>query len=559
MEESAVNWSNKLGLAAGLFSLLLAAPAARAQEASLKPVGIVSLASFNENLADVAYITRAAGMPDYGDTARFLVGAMSAGIDKARPIGMYFVPKQQEFHAVAFVPLDTNGLSTIFKVHKDQLGEPKDLGGGLYQVGRARTVFIKEQGGWGFVAEKQDFLTDLPQDPAAILGDLPAKYNIAAKLLVQNIPAEMRRMVIDQIKVGMERFLDSPAARQGSIDRQQAQQISAMYIQQIDRLLTESEELRLALAIDEPGKQIVLDIGAAAKEGTSLAKAMALQTEAKTNFAKFAQPGASVTMNMANKTGPEDIKQVKATIAAARVQWAKQIDDSPDIPGDKRDGLNSVLTQLFDLVEKTVESGRTDFAGALLLRPKAVSFTSSAYVADGAAFEQILTKLADLTKDLNNGPQFQLNAGKLGDLRLHRLKAAIPHGNAEAREVLGDSLDVVFAVGPTSVLVAGGKDADGLLRQVVTQNAQVHDQPTRPLEFVISLIPILQFSQSVKDNPIVKGILAGLEQSANDKIMITNDPGTRTSLTRVEVQEGVIKAIGEGAKAVGAGRRQPNF
>lgn len=554
-----MNWSNKLGLAAGLLSLLLVAPRARAQEVALKPIGIVSLASVNENLADVAYITRAAGMPDYGDTARFLVGAMSAGIDKARPIGMYFVPKGSEFHAVAFVPLEANGLSTIFKVHKDQLGEPKDLGGGLFEVGRGRTVFIKEQGGWGFVAEKRDFLTDLPLDPAAILGDLPTKYNVAAKLLVQNIPAEMRRMVIDQIKVGMERFLDSSAARQGNIDRQQAQQISAMYIQQIDRLLTESEELRVALAIEEPGKHIILDIGAAAKEGTSLAKSMALQTEVKTNFAKSTQPGTSLTMNMANKAGPEEIKQVKATIAAARVQWAKQIDDSPDIPADKRESIKGVLTQLFDLVEKTVETGRTDFAGALLLRPKAVSFTTSAYVADGAAFEKILTRLADLTKDLNNGPQFQLNAGKQGDLRLHRLKAAIPHGNPEAREVFGDTLDVVFAVGPTTVLVAGGKDADALLGQVVSQNANVHDQPARPLEVVISLIPILQFSQSVKDNPMIKGILAGLEQSGSDKILVTNDSGARTSLTRVEVQEGVIKAIGAGAKAAGAGRRQPNF
>ena len=168
----------KLSLALAVALALVAAPRAAAVAQTLKPVAVVSIASVQENLADVAYVTRAAGMPDYGDTARFLVSAMASGIDKGRPIGMYFLPKEREFHAVAFVPLDKDGLNTILKVHKDQLGDPKDVGDGIVEVGRGRTVFIKEQGGWGFVAEQKEFLAALPQDPAAVLGDLPQKYNV---------------------------------------------------------------------------------------------------------------------------------------------------------------------------------------------------------------------------------------------------------------------------------------------------------------------------------------------------------------------------------------------
>src|SRR6476469_9377824 len=107
---------------------------------------------------------------------------MPSGIDKERPIGLYFVPKNGEFHTVAFVPMDKDGLSTILKLHRDQLGEAKDAGDSVGQVGRLRTVFIKDQAGWAFVAENKQHLVDLPQDPASLLGDLPKSYNFAAKL-----------------------------------------------------------------------------------------------------------------------------------------------------------------------------------------------------------------------------------------------------------------------------------------------------------------------------------------------------------------------------------------
>ena len=106
-----------------------------------------------------------AGMPDYGDTAKFFAGRLTAGIDKERPIGMYVVPQAGEFHGIAFIPLEANGLTTILKVHKEQLGEPKDAGNGILEIGNSKTVFVKEQGGWAFVAEGKEYLTGLPQDP----------------------------------------------------------------------------------------------------------------------------------------------------------------------------------------------------------------------------------------------------------------------------------------------------------------------------------------------------------------------------------------------------------
>jgi hypothetical protein len=124
----------------------LVAPAASALAQELKPVAIVSIASVEETLADIGYITTLAGMEDAGKTARLFGSALTAGMDKKRPAGLYVVPKDGDFHAIAFIPV--NDLKQLLEIHKEYLGEPRDAGGGILEVGTDRSAFIKEQGGY---------------------------------------------------------------------------------------------------------------------------------------------------------------------------------------------------------------------------------------------------------------------------------------------------------------------------------------------------------------------------------------------------------------------------
>src|SRR5207247_912668 len=123
----------------------------------------------------------------------------------------------------------------------------------------------------------------------------------------------------------------------------------------------------IGLSIDENAKRTTLDIGFSAKEGTSLAKQMALQTNLTTNFAGFLLPDASVTFGFLSKASQEDVEQLKPALTAARQQWSKQIDDSPDIAPDKREAVKAIAGQFFDVLEKTVATGTMDGSGSLLL------------------------------------------------------------------------------------------------------------------------------------------------------------------------------------------------
>jgi hypothetical protein len=115
-------------------------------------------------------------------------------------------------------------------------------------------------------------------------------------------------------------------------------------------------------------------------------------------------------------------------------------------------------------------------------------------------------------------------------------------------------LEIIFAIGPKTFFVSGGKDAEGLLKKVIDASAAAPEKAVPPMQMTIAVLPILKFYRSVDDNPMVAGLIASLEQSGNDRVTILSEAGARSSTTRIEVQEGVIRAIGEGAKAAGAAR-----
>ena len=132
-----------LAALAALAPLMALAPAA-AQD--LKPVAVVAIASVEETLADIGYLSSVSGMEDAGKTARLFGSALTSGMDKKRPAGMYVIPKDGDFHAVAFIPV--TDLKQLLGIHKEYIGEPKDVGDGVLEIGLEQSAFVKEQNGF---------------------------------------------------------------------------------------------------------------------------------------------------------------------------------------------------------------------------------------------------------------------------------------------------------------------------------------------------------------------------------------------------------------------------
>lgn len=521
---------------------------ARAQQ--VKPVAVVSVASIEDTLADIGYITKAAGNEDVGKTAMLFGNAFTGGFDKKKPIGVYVVPSGGEFHAVTFVPV--SNLQQILETFKDQIGEPKDQGDGIFEAGKAQSVFYKEQAGWVFLALQKEHLTGtLPADPSTLLGTLPKDYNVAVRVFGNNIPPEIKQFGIDQIKVGFERSLENNAGNQTPEQREAIEKIGKNSVAQMTRIIEEMEEMTLGISIDSVAKKTFLDVSAVAKDGTTLARQFAMNTGLKSNFGGFLLPEASVTMNFVGKLGPEDILQQVNLLNTMKAQVMKQIDNDANVEAAKREPVKMVVGQFMDVLAKTVESGKMDGGAALVLEPKNISFVAGLYVADGATFEAAFRKLVDIAKDEPEFPKVQFDVATHGGVKFHTLSVPIPEGEAEMREFFGPNMDIVLGTSPGSAYLAFGKNAQPLIKKVMDASATTADKEALPMQLHVGLLPIMKFMQSVDDNPIYPALTSTLEMTGNDKITLSSTANGRGTTGRFEIGEGVIKVIGEAVKSLG--------
>lgn len=533
------------GCAAGLALLLAPLSLARAE---LKPLLVVSVASVDELLADVKYVTKASGFENAGNTADFFGKAYSNGVDRKRPIGVIVAPKEGgEFVAISFVPV--SDMKAILATLKEPVGEPKDAGDGVLELAAGpQTVYIKEAAGWAFVAQQKEHLADLPADPSALLGTLPKDYTLAAKVSVQNLPADLKKMAADQIRMGFENNLrnapDNPA-----FDRELMEKLNRNAMENFIRMLDELEDITVGFNIDAAGQRTYLDVGVTAIAGSRLAKQVEQAGQAKSSFAAFLVPGAAASLNFAAPVAKEDLEQTRVLIEGIKVNVQKELDDDPNLDATRRAAAKELIAGFIDVLQKTLEEGKLDGGAALLLEPKSLNFVAGGLVADGAKVEALFKRLAELAKDEADAPEIKLNAGKHGDVNLHTISG--PNEDEKAREILGDKINIVLGTGPKSIYLAFGKDAEGLLKKMIDQVSQQGPTAVPPSQLNVALLPILKFAASVDDNPIVPALVSVVEKSGKDKITIVTEIKSRGSNTRILVEEGVLQAIGEGVKQAG--------
>ena len=525
---------------------LLLTPLAPALAQS-KPVLIVSITPTDEVLADIQYGAKVTGMD--ASPILFPAAALLEGVDRTRPIGMYLTPKPGggDFEGMLFIPV-TDFKKVLEKI-KGALGEPKDAGDGVKELATpvGQPVFFKEQKGWVFISQKKDGLANPSADPAAVLGTLPKEYTLAVRALVQNIPADLKSLAVQTIKEAMENGLKQGG---GAQDRELAEKMARNTLAGLEKMVNELDSITLGLNIDQPGQKVYLDLSITAVEGSSLAKQFAQQAEVKSAFGGFLSPGAAATLNIASQLSPDDIEQTKGLITGFQKKAMEDIGKDPNLPADKKPVVKELVNSLIGVLTKTIEAGKLDVGASLLLEPKSLGFVIGGLVADGAEIEKTFKRMAELAKADPNAPKIQLDSGSHGGIQFHTLTKPIPEHEKQAREMLGEELTIILGVGQQSFYVSFGKNAESLLKSVIDKSAADGAKAVLPMQLNVSLLPLLKFAASMDDNPIVGQLIPILEKSQKDKVAFFAQPIPRGQTIRVQLDEGVVQAIGEAAKKV---------
>lgn len=537
---------------------MLLAPAMSATEAQAqtpKPVVVVSVSGVDELMGDIDYITKSAGVEDYGNLFKLLAAPYTVGVDKTKPWGMIVrMNEDARPQGLAFVPV--KDLDVVFAALKEQIGEPRDLGDGVFELTDPAPMFVKEKGGFAFLSNEKKHLKALPEAPVKLLGDLPKKYDIGVRAFVQNIPQAQRQMAIDTIRDQQQRTLEQQLRDLEEDDPQYklAKRLSENQARRLEDMINDADEVTVGWTTDEMSKQTYLDFTLTAKAGTPTAKRMKLLAGNETAFGGIRLDDAAVTMTITSKMAEDDVEQLTFLVDTAKAKAFEEIENDEDLDtAEKREKAKEVVGGLMDTLKKTAEAGKLDGGAALVLKPKSMSFVAGGAIAEPKALEDALRKLVDLAKDEPDFPEVTFDAETHRNVVFHTMTAPVPEDEEQAREVLGETLDVVVGIGEDAAYLSFGDDATGMLKKVI-DNSTMKVQDVPPMHLKVALTPIFKFAASIEDNPILELITTTLEETeGNDQVIVKATPVKHGVNYRLTVQEGVLKAIGQAAKFRGGG------
>jgi hypothetical protein len=536
--------------------MVAAAPFVELQ-AQEKPVAVISITNTEKLMDDAEFLMDAAGVGDAAQGILFMVGGATAALDGTRPAGAIVMLDGLEPRPIAFLPVDN--LDKLFKALKFQIGDPEDVGDGIFEIAgdQDQPAYVKQSGKWTYVAmEKEQLQADLPADPSTFLGKLPEQYAIAIQLNVQNVPQDIRDMGFDQMKMLQEQAQQAAATEE---DREMQKQIADSSLKQMKMMFDDCDKVTIGWAIDKTKKSTALDMQITATAGSDLSKRFEVAADQPSDFGGFLVPNAAVTAHISSKYHADDIQNVVMMIQTAQQQVLSEIDNDQNVDNEEmRKSIKEVLNAGFDIIQQTVEAGKSNGGAALILKPNDVTFVSGAFVADGVALEGVFKKLAELAKDEPGFPGIKFNADNHAGVNFHTLEVPVP--DEEARQVLGDNLNIVLGTGAKSAYLAFGASAESTLKTVIDTSAAQAGQKGSPMEIKIALQPIIEFMAATDENPINDALVQAIkEANGKDKVLIEAKAIENGIHYSFKVEEGVLKLIGAGVTSGLGGGPEPEF
>ncbi len=533
------NFCSMLSVVLVLSILSMALPLAAAAE--LKPMVTVSFSGYSELKADVEAFGKLAGRPELAQLLEGMLAMVTQGkglamLDQNQPLGIVVLNDSEDFTGYGFLPV--SDLPSLMELMKNVMGgESPKLEHGMYEIPLgAVSVYATQKGKWTYVSQNPKTFDAVSNDPASLLGDMPKRYLLAVRASVKNIPDSMQQKALAFLTMFMQSSMQPP-------------EIMKQNIEQIERWSKELDEVMLGVTLDRQTNSSYLDLELTAKPGTNMAAELAATKPGKTDFAGLKIPGAAVTFNYTVTLTDEAVARAKKTMDIYHAMVQDGVKEQ-DLSKEQLDLATDVLNQLFDVAAKTIELKKTDCGLAVVLEPNALTVAAGSVVADGAKLEDILKKL--LAEAEKNEPDtaklVKLNAETYKGVRFDVFSVPVPP-DPKLAAMVGDMLDVVLGISDKKVFIAAGRDAAKTLKEVIDKSQTEAGKEVPAYQVVVSGLKIAKFASAIADDDMVKNmadkIAGSLEQSGGkDHLTIVTEPIPNGTRVRLELEEGILKALG---------------
>jgi flagellar biosynthesis regulator FlbT len=524
-----------------------------------QPVVVVSITALDRLLKDVNYVASAAGQANAGSIFQMVATTYTNGIDRTRPIGVAMFPTEELPAAVVFVP--TADVKRFLRSLEAQLGPPDELDDGTLVIAAGPVLlYIRQQGDWAYFAQSNELFDSLPADPTPWLAGMDEAYDIGVQVNVQALTKEQRESIVEQLRLGFDQAMMQQPPEQAA----QIREMGAQSLDQLALVINDTAVLQFGFAIDQVAKEIRFEAMSTAVESTELAAMYAAQKSIPSKFASVIRPDVAGFFHGASSIGPQGIEQAKASLEQATGTVQNALDSVEGLSANDRVEIETFFERLIEIGVDTISEGKSDAGGMLSLADQELNLVGGFFVSDGS-------KVAQLAKDLaakieasasDKAPTFKFDAAEYKGVTMHYIEASVPASNDQARQVFGSTLRITIGTGPDAVYLAMGQNSEEMLHQLIDQAAN-DNGGERPLsQGQVRLLPILEFAQSINDDPTVAAMIDSLLKSNNtDTIAFVSNSIENGADFSLSIGEGILKSIGAAvsSKQGGGNGNAPQF
>ncbi len=560
------------------------APAAVAVD---QPAILISTSNIERFLTRILYLMRTVEQNEVGGMASMMVNMYSRGLDRNRPVAVAMTINASGNPDPAIL-LPVSDLKGFF-AGLTAFGEPEDLGNDLFTIDIAgRPVFMKKRNDWLVVSQLESIAENFKAIPEELIKGLSNDYEIGVRLDVKSIPREQMDALFGMMKDSFERTArQQQASLERNLERAKAQSPDSDDVKELDGELAnlkigleyqrlQSEELEkslrnisqlvLGLYIDPADKQVGIDVAIDFLSGTVHARRLEKTSSTPSSLRELPSNSSAVIFNATDSWDAEQISMYEKTANLfLDVGFEKLLKDN-DIKLD-----SSIKNDLKQIVLDNIRTGVSDTSAAVSFED-GLNAIVGFQVADGKKLEKLVKQLASAI-DPQVGLETKFNAYKHKDFDMHLGSIKLPNLNdaslqkriqgtplADSAPVLskmfGDKVQFAIATSGTQVTAGIGTTAEDNVKSALDRLAGQASVPKRPMELRIETLPIFQFAQSVSSNPITDAMTkAAQDTSDSDMIVIDTRINKSSFISRLAIEEGVLRAIGAAIKT--GTKRQP--
>lgn len=534
-----------LSLMLGLAALM---PTGLNAQSAPEPSIVISIAKLDEQMADVNYVLTASGFPEMKFIASAAVKGYTKGIDTKRNAGamLYFTEESEAPDFVVFVPVsDIDDMLDVVAGFAEV-----DEDGDFYSIiaPDGTEILIKEQGGYAFISTKKEMFDNLPADPESQLGDLPSKFNLAAKIMPQRIPQALKDQIMDLIEEGSSQTLDNLDSEvQEELQRKNIE----MQMQQIEMLLEETEELTFGMCADKEKESLYMDVLFMAVKGSGLAKKIAAsKPTAPTRFSGFLMEGAAMTANFNTRMSPDDAKVYGGMMDDLKSTIAEALENDGDLTEEETGSVKEAVNELLDVLNKTMAEGVFDGGAVVMLDGDDKNIAMGMQVADPMAVQKTVKDLVPMIKEkAGDKLEVKLDVAQHKGVNFHEIVIPIPSDEEEARELIGEEFKIVLGMGNKAVYLAVGTTPNELLKRAMDETHPATDAQ----QFNFYVAPMLKMATKMEYPPMIEDLANKMAEVGKDRISIVTNMVENGTQSRFEMQDGILALIKVGFEAAQSG------